>query len=633
MDSPRRHALPLAGEALIWGGVDQASPTGLKQIVRAEARAAGFAAARVTAPSAIGAEQAERLAHFLREGRHGDMDWMATTAERRGHPLALWPEARSIVMLGMSYAPEERSAGGAGGALPRRRLLLCPEQGLPRRRQGRPQARRRRRWQRASGADVKVFVDTAPLMEKPLAQPAGLGWQGKHTNLVSREHGSWLFLGAILTTAAIEPDAPEPDHCGSCRRCLDVCPTDAFPAPYQLDRAPLHRLPHHRAQGPHRRRVPQAHRQPRVRLRRLPRRMPLEQVRRRRARDPAAGARGAAIPPLAELLALDDAAFRARFAGTPVKRTGRDRVVRNALIAAGNSGDASLLPAVERLLADASPLVRAMAVWALRQLARHRGLGRRAKRYADREIRFGRAGGVGNRPLRLPGRLADAALLLRIRLFGRGAGPQAEPAPRRVLAGTRTNPARPRRQEAGARWRLQGRRPSAAVRSLLAGTTHLLVSIPPDLEGDAVLRDFAADIAALPDLAWIGYLSTVGVYGDAKGAWVDEASPVRPLTERSLRRAEAERAWLDFGARSRPPGGGVPPRRHLRARPQRPRQPQGRHGAAHRQAGPGVQPHPRGRHRPRAGRRHRQGHGASGSSTSATTSRRRPRTWWPMPPS
>ena len=177
---------------------------------------------------------AERLAEFLREGRHGDMAWMATTAERRGHPQALWPEARSIVMLGMSYAPDSDPL--AVLAEPDKGAISCYAQcsdyhdvvksGLK---------RVAGALARASGADVKVFVDTAPLMEKPLGQAAGLGWQGKHTNLVSREHGSWLFLGAILTTAELEPDAPEADHCGSCQRCLDVCPTDAFPAPYQLD--------------------------------------------------------------------------------------------------------------------------------------------------------------------------------------------------------------------------------------------------------------------------------------------------------------------------------------------------------------------------------------------------------------
>jgi epoxyqueuosine reductase len=222
---------------------------------------------------------------------------------------------------------------------------------------------------RLSGADVKVFVDTAPLMEKPLGQAAGLGWQGKHTNLVSREHGSWLFLGAIMTSAELEPDAPEADRCGSCQRCLDVCPTDAFPAPYQLDarRCIAYLTIEHKGHIPSEFRAAIGNRVfgcddclavcPWNKFAEAAHHMKLK------ARDEVRS------PPLADLLALDDVAFRKRFAGTPVKRTGRDRVVRNALIAAGNSGDRSLLPAVEGLLNDASPLVRAMAVWALQRLA------------------------------------------------------------------------------------------------------------------------------------------------------------------------------------------------------------------------------------------------------------------------
>jgi epoxyqueuosine reductase len=348
--------------------MDQGFDARLKHLVLAEARAAGFAVARVAAPSTIGAEAAERLAAFLRDGRHGEMGWMATTAARRGHPLALWPEARSVVMLGMSYAPEEDplamlaecSRGAISCYAQSRDYHDVVKAGLKRVAEA---------LARASGAEVKVFVDTAPLMEKPLAQAAGLGWQGKHTNLVSREHGSWLFLGAILTTAEMEPDAPETDHCGSCRRCLDVCPTNAFPAPYQLDarRCISYLTIEHKG-----------HIAPDFRKAMGNRVFGCDDCLAvcpwnkfaATARETRLAVREAArSPPLAELLALDDAAFRARFAGTPVKRTGRDRVVRNALIAAGNSGDLSLLPAVERLIGDASPLVRAMAVWALGRLA------------------------------------------------------------------------------------------------------------------------------------------------------------------------------------------------------------------------------------------------------------------------
>jgi epoxyqueuosine reductase len=340
----------------------------LKQLVLAEARAAGFDAARVTTPDAAGIAMAERLGEFLREGRHGDMAWMETTGERRAHPNAMWPDARSIVMLGMSYAPDGDPLAVLGE--PDKGAISCYAQcsdyhdvvksGLK---------RVAGALARESGADVKVFVDTAPLMEKPLGQAAGLGWQGKHTNLVSREHGSWLFLGAIMTSAELEPDPPEPDRCGSCQRCLDVCPTDAFPAPYQLDarRCIAYLTIEHQSHIPAEFRAAIGNRVfgcddclavcPWNKFAEAAHHIKLK------AREEVRS------PPLGELLALDDQAFRRRFAGTPVKRTGRDRVLRNALIAAGNSGDTRLLPPVERLLDDPSPLVRAMAVWALRRLA------------------------------------------------------------------------------------------------------------------------------------------------------------------------------------------------------------------------------------------------------------------------
>ena len=340
----------------------------LKQLVLAEAHAAGFDTAHVTTPGAIGPMVAERLDRFLAEGRHGDMSWMAASAERRRHPLGLWPDARSIVVVGMSYAPvgdplavlTERDRGAISCYAQCKDYHDVVKSGLK---------RVAGVLARESGAAVKVFVDTAPLMEKPLGEAAGVGWQGKHTNLVSREHGSWLFLGALLTSAELEPDAPEADHCGSCTRCLEVCPTDAFPAPYQLDarRCIAYLTIEHKGHIPTQFRKAIGNRVfgcddclavcPWNKFAAVARETRLQAL------------AGAASPPLAELLALDDAAFRKRFAGTPVKRTGRDRVVRNALIAAGNSGDAKLVPLVERLLDDASPLVRAMAIWALGQLA------------------------------------------------------------------------------------------------------------------------------------------------------------------------------------------------------------------------------------------------------------------------
>jgi epoxyqueuosine reductase len=340
----------------------------LKKFVLAEARAAGFDAVRITSPAAINPRTGERLAHFLLDGRHGDMKWMATTAERRRHPVYLWPQARSIVMLGMNYAPSTDPLTVL--SQPDRGAISCYAQCKDYHDVVRSGLKRvAGSLARASGTAVKIFVDTAPLMEKPLGEAAGLGWQGKHTNLVSREFGSWLFLGAILTTAELEPDEPEADHCGNCSRCLDVCPTKAFPAPYQLDarRCIAYLTIEHKGHIPVEFRAPIGNRVfgcddclavcPWNKFAEATRLTKLQAL------------PSTASPPLADLLGLDDAAFRRRFAGTPVKRTGRDRVVRNALIAAGNSGDRSLLPAVEALLDDPSPLVRAMAVWALQQLA------------------------------------------------------------------------------------------------------------------------------------------------------------------------------------------------------------------------------------------------------------------------
>jgi epoxyqueuosine reductase len=339
----------------------------LKQSIAQEAQALGFDAVRFTradAPQDAGAA----LDAFIAQGRHGDMTWLAANAERRKDPHALMPEVKSVIMLGLNYGPSRdplaalasRSRGTisvyAQGTdyhdLIKSKLKVLAGTVATR-----------------AGADVKVFVDTAPLMEKPLAARAGLGWQGKHTNLVSREFGSWLFLGAILTTAELEPDAPEADHCGACRRCLDVCPTGAFPAPYQLDarRCISYLTIEHKG-----------HIAPEFRTKMGNRIFGCDDCLAvcpwnkyaSRARETLLAARAESDNPrLAELLLLDDAAFRARFRGTPVKRTGRDRFLRNVLIAAGNSGETSLAGKVEALLDDASPLVRAMAVWALARLS------------------------------------------------------------------------------------------------------------------------------------------------------------------------------------------------------------------------------------------------------------------------
>jgi epoxyqueuosine reductase len=343
------------------------SPADLKAALHREAQTLGFDCIGVTTPDAIG-HVGKYLREFLDAGAHGDMDWLAAQPERRMDPRVLWPGVRSIVMLGFNYGPDESPLEILKART--RGAISAYAQGDDYHDVIKKRLKALARWlAAASGEEVKVFIDTAAVMEKPLAQAAGLGWQGKHTNLVSREFGSWLFLGAILTTAELEPDEPEADHCGNCSRCLDVCPTRAFPAPYQLDarRCIAYLTIEHKGHIPVEFRAPIGNRVfgcddclavcPWNKFAEATRLTKLQAL------------PSTASPPLADLLGLDDAAFRRRFAGTPVKRTGRDRVVRNALIAAGNSGDRSLLPAVEALLDDPSPLVRAMAVWALQQLA------------------------------------------------------------------------------------------------------------------------------------------------------------------------------------------------------------------------------------------------------------------------
>jgi len=331
------------------------------------AREAGFDAVRLVRAVDV-PDRTEFLRGWVGAGRHGEMGWMEETAARRGHPSSLWPDVKSIIVLGQNYGPEEN-----------------PLPDLEKKEQGtvsvyarhkdyhdliKKRLKRIARWLVAeTGCELKVFVDTAPVMEKPLAEAAGLGWQGKHTNLVSREFGSWLFLGSIFTTLDLPADAPEKDHCGSCRACLDICPTKAFPAPYELDarRCISYLTIEHK--GP----------------------IPLEFRKAMGNRiygcddclavcpwnkfaaqtgEVAFHPRGALKTPLlSELMELDDAAFRKMFSGSPIKRIGRNRFLRNVLIAAGNSGAPSLLAPVRARLEDDASEVRAMAVWALGELA------------------------------------------------------------------------------------------------------------------------------------------------------------------------------------------------------------------------------------------------------------------------
>jgi epoxyqueuosine reductase len=344
----------------------QLSTTELKTALTHEARALGFDCIGVTDPGAI-ADAGRHFEAFLEAGAHGDMDWLAAHPERRTDPRALWAGVRSVIMLGVNYGPDEnplaileRRTRGAISVyahgddyhdLIKKRLKVLA------------------RWLVAmSGGEVKVFVDTAAVMEKPLGQAAGLGWQGKHTNLVSREFGSWLFLGAIFTTLNLPRDAADADHCGSCQACLDICPTAAFPAPYKLDARRCISYLTIENKGP----IPHEFRQA------IGNRIygcddclavcPWNKFARVGREARLAAREDLRAPGLADLARLDDAAFRALFTKSPVKRIGRDRFIRNVLIAIGNSNDRALAIEAERLLDDQSPLVRGAAVWALSQL-------------------------------------------------------------------------------------------------------------------------------------------------------------------------------------------------------------------------------------------------------------------------
>lgn len=346
----------------------------MKAALVARAREEGFLAAGVTRPDAI-PRAAARLRAFVAAGRHGQMGWMAERMAWRGDPAALWPDARSVIMLAEPYTPDHDPLE----TLQRRdrAAISVYAQGRDYHDLVKKRLKRLGRWllaqPEAEGAAIKVFVDTAPVMEKPLAQAAGLGWQGKHTNLLGRDLGNFFFLGAIFTTLDLPPDPPESERCGTCTACLDICPTDAFPAPFQLDaRRCISYLTIEHA-GP----VDEALR-PKLGNRIFGCDDCLAVCPWNKFAAAAHEARYAArddlrAPPLAELAALDDAGFRARFAGSPIKRTGRDRFVRNVVYAIGNSGDPALAENVRPLTSDADPTVRDAARWALRRLSRSGG--------------------------------------------------------------------------------------------------------------------------------------------------------------------------------------------------------------------------------------------------------------------
>ena len=341
----------------------------LEEAIRTKAAELGFVAcgfARADAADAAGLD----LRHWLEAGHHGSMKWMETRAHHRVSPTALWPEAKSAIALGMSYAPASDPLAPAGK--PDLGRISVYAQGGDYHKTVKKALKALGRWLAdEAGCELKVFVDTAPVMEKPLAQAAGIGWQGKHTNLVSREHGSWLFLGVILTSLELEPDEPADDgqHCGSCTRCLDACPTHAFLGPHRIDarRCISYLTIEHDGPIPHEFRTPMGNRIYGCDdcLAVCPWNRFADAAAANRAFLPRAEL---AAPRLADLLALDDAAFREMFAGSPIKRIGVKRMIRNSLIAAGNSRDAALVPSVERHLADPDPVIAEAARWALAQL-------------------------------------------------------------------------------------------------------------------------------------------------------------------------------------------------------------------------------------------------------------------------
>jgi epoxyqueuosine reductase len=336
--------------------------------LKEEARRLGFADCRITRPDAV-PEAAARLRDWLAEGCHGEMGWMEGRAEQRGDPATLWPDVKSVIMLGMAYTPghDPLALAGQGG----HGRISVYAQGQDYHDVVKRALKALARWMvEKAPCELKVFVDTAPVMEKPLAAAAGIGWQGKHTNLVSRDHGSWLFLGAIYTTLDLLPDPSERDHCGSCDACQRACPTNAFPAPYRLDarRCISYLTIEHK--GP----IPEDLR-PGIGnhvygcddcLAVCPWNKFAAAAAAHRAFLPRAEL---VAPQLSDLLDLDDAGFREMFAGSPIKRIGRGRMVRNAAIAAGNSGDAVLRPGLQRLVDDEDPVVADAAHWALARLA------------------------------------------------------------------------------------------------------------------------------------------------------------------------------------------------------------------------------------------------------------------------
>jgi epoxyqueuosine reductase len=348
----------------VAGKIHSSDPTNQ---IRTRALQIGFDAIGFCQAS-LGPEARERLAGFIQAGYHGDMGWLASRAEQRSHPQSLWPEAQSVIVVGLSYAPKDdplaviaQRSKGSISVYARNRDYHDVVKGKLKH-LGQFLVSR-------FACEVKVFVDTAPVMEKPLAQRSGIGWQGKHTNLVSQCHGSWLLLGEIYTTMNLQPDATTADHCGSCSRCLDICPTKAFPAPYQLDatRCISYLTIEHQGPIPHNLRKAIGNRiygcDDCLAV------CPWNKFAQPTSHKQLIGRDDISAPLLAQLVVLNDHDFRALFSGSPIKRIGRNRFVRNVLIAIGNSNDPALRPAAEALRNDPDPVVAEAADWASQQLA------------------------------------------------------------------------------------------------------------------------------------------------------------------------------------------------------------------------------------------------------------------------
>ena len=353
----------------------------IKSALAERARAYGFDAFGIAKPDAV-PELKARLETFLADGAHGDMAWLATTAARRASPLAMWPDVRSIIMLGMNYGPDSDPLAILKAN--DRAAISVYARGDDYHELIKARLKQLARWLTANaGGDVKVFVDTAAIMEKPLAARGGLGWQGKHTNLVSRQYGSWLFLGSIFTTLDLPADSPESDSCGSCRACMDICPTAAFPAPYKLDarRCISYLTIEHKGPIPRELRTAMGNRiygcDDCLAV------CPWNKFASQGREAKLAARESLCAPRLADLARLDGAQFRALFSKTSIKRTGRDRFVRNVLIAIGNSGDSTLAVEAERLLDDASAVVRGAAVWALSRLLPRKNFEALSQRHRD----------------------------------------------------------------------------------------------------------------------------------------------------------------------------------------------------------------------------------------------------------